>query len=136
MKNKISVESGMSEDGESIKNEITVSEDIKNLLNLFVCKDEGMKEVCLSFKEVTRYKIKSALVKSLNWQSFYDLLFMKDLVDTGRLIIYTENNNIKKEFIRIRKDRMNDFIKVMVELSNTNKVSVEYIIKEVEDDGN
>jgi len=121
---KIKIEKYLSEDGEQLVCKVSLNDSLKELLTTFVVKGQYSVEEYDSMK-VKRFKIKSVLRNSQNWNNAFSHFFTKESIDDGCCKINFNTVNAFQNFINNLK-YFRDLIRLMEELKREETMTVSY----------
>jgi hypothetical protein len=90
---KVRVNRKLSKDKESIIAEVSLSDDLHDLLKEFACTKEKLVQTKIYNHDFKRYAVKKALKNSISWMQAMDLLFAKELMDKKKICLTFDDVN-------------------------------------------
>jgi hypothetical protein len=71
-------------DGEKVGVEMKVTDELNKLLKKFAIKED--ETYCGNFPNVSRYLVKSVLMRDVNWSNVFELLFSCDVIEKKKIV--------------------------------------------------
>lgn len=125
---QLKIEKYLSGDGEELICKVTLNDSLKFLLGEFVVKTLPATVEDIDGIKIKRYKIKSVLRSSSNWNNAFSYFFTKDAIDEGHFEAHFKSVGFYQNFLDYLR-YFRDLIKNMEELKRGEAITISYRVE-------